>query len=287
MLDHWPGPRGLSTIILIHKGSSDYLEICIRLLSRVHQYRVVLIGDATNRDMALHWGADHVMMDQYRDPDWEEKELGFVHNSYLPLHFEKFCFIRFNILLGYATDVALNRFIYLDSDIMILNRSILENFDTILPYMNIVSLSDKSTFFSGWTLETLREFVGSLSSYFQGDPCGDRHCDMFAFKRFVSECSPETVRTALIEYTPIYDQVIYGNDPNFSFAPLVMRWANIWGYDKLQNITPNIDGFITVASGRCYVEFPESTLKHRLDFVHLNGFMKSYLSTVSRIAFEV
>jgi hypothetical protein len=152
--------------------------------------------------------------------------------------------------------------------------------------MDVVALSDVSTFFSGWTSTALFDFVQSFPTYFQGDPWGDRHCDMGAFKRFLAQRPPDMVRSNLIEGTPVYDPAISGGDPNFSFAPLVMRWSNVWGYVELQKALPDIAGFLKRSGDRYVLQFPQSKVMHRLDFVHLNGYLKAYLPTIVTLVFE-
>lgn len=274
-----------SPIILLHRGANDYLGLCIRVLRVVHNCDVTLLGDSSNVEIALKWGARHVDIEKYRDKKWEDEKLGYVHNSSLPLEFEKFCFVRFKILFNYVVAASIDRFIYLDSDIVILNRNILENFTSILPYVDIASLSNQSTFFSGWKTHALGDFITSFPSYFCGEAWGNRHCDMFAFSRFLSSRAPETVRSNLILGTPVYDRLIYGQDPNFSFAPFIMKWSNIWGYRELQKMLPDISGLIKIKSGVFYLQFTGSNLAHRLDFLHLNGFLKSYIPHIELVIF--
>lgn len=267
-------------IILIHKGYSEYLSLCIKMLKIHQRYEVVLLGDDSNKIIADRWGASHVMADQHLDENWEKKGMGFIHNSYLPSQFEKFCFTRFGILLNYAENAGLKKLIYMDSDIISLNRFLLENFQDALRDYSVVSLSEESTFFSAWSIQALRKYVESFPEYFSGDPHGDRHCDMFAFKRFVKKLPVNDRRTDLITEVPLYDPKLYGNDPNYSFAPIVMKWSGIWGYQKLRENLPSIKGLINYDNNNYYINYPDLNMKVRADFIHLNGFTKFYIKDI-------
>lgn len=269
--------RHVVPVILIHTGNQKYFQICLETLVRVHGYDVVVIGDATNAESTIKAGGRHFLLERYSKYIINGLPFEYLHDSYLPAPFERFCFERFIALLNFITEKRLDRFVYLDSDILILNRSIM---DAVIgsTYSNGFSgLSDVSTFFCGWDRSTFSKFVESFPGYFDDQAWGDRHCDMFALKRFLSTNPNIKSFRDLIDTIPAYSAPFYVKDPNFSFAPMIMKFSKIWGYDEIAHKKPPIRDMIFKHNGVFYIYYPDVGYMIRNDFVHLNGFTKFYI----------
>jgi hypothetical protein len=263
-------------IILVHIGNSDYLSTSLFALTRFSGFKITLLGDEANVELASKFNIRHARLAEFQDQRWDDIEKSYIHDSKLPVHFEKFCFLRFAAILRFVENKNIERFIYVDSDIVILNRTILDCMALSLAEMNLGCLTPAATFFSAWRSTTLSDFVKFLPSYFTLPAGGDRHCDMFALSVFIQRQNSNLVEAALARYVASYGPSFYFQDPNFSFSPILMKFSNVWNYREVSKKRYDIRSFIFYVDG-VYVYRPFSNGPDlNIDFVHLNGDSKFY-----------
>jgi hypothetical protein len=226
------------------------------------------------------------MLEDYRDKNWEEVELNFLYDSYLEPEFEKFCFIRFGAILNFLEQSNIEKFIYVDSDIILLNREILDHLVVSLQAKRLACLAPISTYFSAWRRETLSEFVQFFPKYFSSEAGGDRHCDMFALSEFVKLLGPEQIDVQLSRYLSSYTSEFYFKDPNFSFAPILMKFSGVWDYRELARTHYPIDDIIKFSGGKYFYRPYPTGPELDIDFVHLNGDTKVYHEDFRRLIID-
>ncbi|GJE02538.1 hypothetical protein [Methylobacterium isbiliense] len=261
-------------IIILHKGDHEYLSACLEALSRCER-RVIILGDASNAASALRFGAEHFDIADYTPLDWGD-EFVYKHNSRYDANFERFCFERFLVIRNFVCSHDINKFIYIDSDIVIMNKKILENFDSYMLSYDLACLSKVSTFFAGWSKNLFNAFVESFRYYFPSEPWGDRHCDMNALRKFIDLHWSHNMKYDIAEELRAYCESCYSFDPNYGFAPFMMKHLQTWDYEKVSTAEIDLnemiysDGKTHYISVDCYLV--------ELDFVHLNGFSKKFAS---------
>jgi hypothetical protein len=247
---------------------------------------VTLLGDESNAWLANTFAINHELLSGYKDEMWNEIELSYRHDSYLGVEFEQFCFLRFAALNRMAQSRGLDRFIYLDSDIIILNRDFIDALTSSLVEKDLGCLTPEATFFSAWRRETLSEFVRFLPTYFSSPAGGDRHCDMYALSEYIKLHDPKRVESGLARTLAAYNSDFYFKDPNFSFSPILMKQTGIWDYFEVNKTHCDINSFIKYSNGAyVYKPYPDSPPMN-IDFVHLNGGSKFYHEDFRRLIVE-
>ena len=106
-------------IIVLHKGSSDYLKICLAQAKFSNpNSRIILLGDETNETLAKQVGAEHYLICNYFSKALEFEKI-YKHYSTNSYNFELFCFQRWFVVDEFINSEGLDRFLHIDSDVLL------------------------------------------------------------------------------------------------------------------------------------------------------------------------
>ena len=106
-------------IIVLHKGSSDYLKICLAQAKFSNpNSRVILLGDETNETLAKQVGAEHYLICNYFSKALEFEKI-YKHYSTNSYNFELFCFQRWFVVDEFINSEGLDKFLHIDSDVLL------------------------------------------------------------------------------------------------------------------------------------------------------------------------
>jgi len=146
-------------VFIVHEGNQGYLENSISLCSQYHP--VILVGDTTNKYMAENW----IACEQIVSEPLEDFERSYIHMSTNSEFFEKICFRRYFYMYQIAKQYNYEKFIHIDSDVMLLNKlpDLLENSSKMAAFF--VPKNQKKYQFTAsphvsyWTLAGLGHFI--------------------------------------------------------------------------------------------------------------------------------
>lgn len=100
-----------TTLIYIHIGWNDYLDGVFALTRHFNKKnKIILIGDDTNREVAIKYGFIHYQISEY------EESINYHHISVNTELYEKFCFSRWFILKNFINANNVDHVLYSDSD---------------------------------------------------------------------------------------------------------------------------------------------------------------------------
>ena len=106
-------------IIVLHKGSSDYLKICLAQAKFSNpNSRIILLGDETNETLAKQAGAEHYLICNYFSKAHEFEKI-YKHYSTNSYDFELFCFQRWFVIEEFVNSEGIDRFLHIDSDVLL------------------------------------------------------------------------------------------------------------------------------------------------------------------------
>lgn len=106
-------------IIVLHKGSSDYLKICLAQAKFSNpNSRIILLGDETNETLAKQVGAEHYLICNYFSKAQEFAKI-YKHYSTNPYDYELFCFQRWFVVDEFINSEGLDKFLHIDSDVLL------------------------------------------------------------------------------------------------------------------------------------------------------------------------
>lgn len=106
-------------IIVLHKGSSDYLKICLAQAKFSNpNSRVILLGDETNETLAKQVGAEHYLICNYFSKAQEFAKI-YKHYSTNSYDYELFCFQRWFVVDEFINSEGLDKFLHIDSDVLL------------------------------------------------------------------------------------------------------------------------------------------------------------------------
>ena len=106
-------------IIVLHKGSSDYLKICLTQAKFSNpNSRIILLGDETNETLAKQVGAEHYLICNYFSKALEFEKI-YKHYSTNSYNFELFCFQRWFVVDEFINSEGLDKFLHIDSDVLL------------------------------------------------------------------------------------------------------------------------------------------------------------------------
>ena len=119
-------------VIFYHTGNQEYLKIALEQCKKYNQ-TVFLLGDTSNREMAINTGCFWYPADIYDEKtEWKRFEQAYVGMSTNDYRFELNCFRRFFVIDEFIKELEIDKFIYLDSDILTyVNFSELEELESI------------------------------------------------------------------------------------------------------------------------------------------------------------
>ena len=105
-------------VIFYHVGNQPYLKTALRQCKKYNQ-SVILLGDQSNSKMAEEEGCTWFLAKTYDEKEqwkhFEQKYVGMSTNDY---RFELNCFRRFFVIHELIQEKNIDRFVYLDSDIL-------------------------------------------------------------------------------------------------------------------------------------------------------------------------
>ena len=105
-------------VIFFHKGNQEYLKIALKQCRKYNEW-VVLLGDESNRELAEQSGCQWYSADVYDlSEKWAQFEHYYKHMSTNDPLFELNCFRRFYIIYEFILKNGIEKFVYLDSDIL-------------------------------------------------------------------------------------------------------------------------------------------------------------------------
>lgn len=97
--------------IFIHKGTNNYLLYVLKITRHFNpSYRIILLGDETNRIVASQANVEFHDIKDY------EHKIPYHHLSVNDLTYERFCFERWFTIYNFIKKHNINRFIHSDSD---------------------------------------------------------------------------------------------------------------------------------------------------------------------------
>ena len=100
-------------IIVLHKGSSDYLKICLAQAKFSNpNSRIILLGDETNETLAKQVGAEHYLICNYFSKALEFEKI-YKHYSTNSYNFELFCFQRWFVVDEFINSEGLDKFLHI------------------------------------------------------------------------------------------------------------------------------------------------------------------------------
>ena len=106
-------------IIVLHKGSSDYLKICLAQAKFSNpNSRIILLGDESNELLAKQAGAEHYLICNYFSKALEFEKI-YKHYSTNSYNFELFCFQRWFVVDEFINSEGLDKFLHIDSDVLL------------------------------------------------------------------------------------------------------------------------------------------------------------------------
>lgn len=157
-------------IIVLHKGSSDYLKICLAQAKFSNpNSRIILLGDETNETLAKQVGAEHYLICNYFSKAQEFAKI-YKHYSTNPYDYELFCFQRWFVVDEFINSEGLDKFLHIDSDVLLYAdfSKELEFIDFINNYdLTYSHASAHTSFFNN--SHALGEFCSFISEVFKND----------------------------------------------------------------------------------------------------------------------
>lgn len=157
-------------IIVLHKGSSDYLKICLAQAKFSNpNSRIILLGDETNETLAKQVGAEHYLICNYFSKAHEFEKI-YKHYSTNSYDFELFCFQRWFVIEEFVNSEGIDRFLHIDSDVLLYTDfskefefiDFIKNYDLTHPYA-----SAHTSFFNNKS--ALCEFCNFIFEIFSDD----------------------------------------------------------------------------------------------------------------------
>lgn len=118
-------------VIFYHTGNQEYLKVALEQCRKYNQ-SVILLGDISNQILAEQTGCQWHDASIYDEkPAWKQFSSGYVGMSSNDYAFELNCFRRFFVIREFIQQSQIDRFVYLDSDILTYcDFSELEQFQT-------------------------------------------------------------------------------------------------------------------------------------------------------------
>lgn len=160
-------------VIFWHRGNHDYLELAVKQCKKYNE-RVILMGNSENRFLSdvVEW---HDMDDYVPLQEWEDFEKIYKPMSTNNNKFEINCFKRFYAIREFILRNGIDKFVYLDSDILCYcNYSDLEavwNYDVgmCIPKNQPAFRWVANCGISFWTLDALKEYLIFCESTYQNN----------------------------------------------------------------------------------------------------------------------
>lgn len=110
----------LDTVLITHRGVSQYLEICVRRAAKASA-RVVLLGDDSNANIGI--GEHHLLTDPTLQVDLEEFRTIYKHWSRSQgLDYERFCMERWFLIRNFLRRENLDGCLAIDSDVLLFGK---------------------------------------------------------------------------------------------------------------------------------------------------------------------
>lgn len=105
-------------VIFYHTGNQEYLKIALEQCKKYNQ-TVILLGDSSNKEMAVKADCFWYPVENYdKKSQWKRFEQAYVGMSTNDYRFELNCFRRFFVIDEFIKELEIDKFIYLDSDIL-------------------------------------------------------------------------------------------------------------------------------------------------------------------------
>jgi hypothetical protein len=105
-------------IVMIHRGSADYLKLALRQ-AKLFNENIILLGDKSNEHFGQMFTFEYI--ENLENQNVKQFEQVYKHMSTNNYRFELMCFERWFILLEYMKRENLAIAIHLDSDVMVYN----------------------------------------------------------------------------------------------------------------------------------------------------------------------
>jgi hypothetical protein len=158
------------TIVLIHKGKQDYLRYNLQILTQLSPHcSIIVAGDESNEQLVKQnrgcmWLSIKDLIQS--DAAYHLFNQNYKHFSVNPFEYEKFCFERWFILLNLAKSNQLQKFIYLDTDnVLLVSPSYFLESYTSYDYGQI-QYAGQPEFVFFQNINVLSEFCNYLNSFY-------------------------------------------------------------------------------------------------------------------------
>jgi hypothetical protein len=180
----------MTTVIFVHIGSAEYLEYILRLTKKTNPGRVILLGDESNKDIAIENNVEHHLVSDYNET------IPYYHVSVNVEKYEKFCFERWFVIKNFIIKHGITHFVHSDSDNALLtdfsefkykNASFV-NRDGIVPnifFMTVDVLVQITDFYLKLYSLPINEFKESIRPFLDKINGNDHYSDMFFLKQTV------------------------------------------------------------------------------------------------------
>ncbi|EKE27742.1 MAG: hypothetical protein ACD_3C00158G0001 [uncultured bacterium (gcode 4)] len=279
-------------IILIHKWYQSYLDYSLLQAKKLNpESEIYLIGDDANKFLWNKYSIKHVSINDF-DDSIQEINQTYVHLSWNSSHYELFCFQRWFILSEFTNRFNFDKFVYIDSDIL-LYTNVTEEINTMnlnnpIFEMAYVWTSWHTCYFnSRKAIQDFCEFI--LSNYTDKDRLSYLEIfynnyskenttwwvsDMFMFWLY------KQFKHKIIDLAEIIDWSIY--DLNFNCANNTYNFWLIFP-DIYTNYKYEPIIFKTYLNTKKILNFENwmywltNDNKIRFNTLHLQGFSKSYM----------
>tara|TARA_B100001769_G_C21949061_1_gene511023 strand:- start:344 stop:736 length:393 start_codon:yes stop_codon:yes gene_type:complete len=120
-------------IIIIHKNNADFIHKLIKVNSSYNNINIHFLGDYGNKHIdKLNKNIKFDYIDKYHSNEIDIFKKNYIHDNVNNYKYELFCFTRFFYLYNYCNKNNIENFLYLDSDILLL--------DNISKYIDNVSV---------------------------------------------------------------------------------------------------------------------------------------------------
>lgn len=105
-------------VLFYHTGNQEYLKTALKQCRKYNE-TVILLGDQSNEQMAKDTGCLWIAASKYDESKmWKRFEKSYVGMSTNDDRFELNCFRRFFVIHEFICDNSIDKFVYLDSDIL-------------------------------------------------------------------------------------------------------------------------------------------------------------------------
>ena len=122
-------------IIFFHKSNSWYLKYTLKQARFYHpDAEIYLLGDESNSHYKF---VTHINISKYEEITQKFRNLYHHRNNSTLYEYELFCFLRWFYILGFVQENNLEKFIYLDSDVLVF-----ENFENIRSLFDSFSIAN-------------------------------------------------------------------------------------------------------------------------------------------------